>query len=171
MASHEINPTIYAPNKIYIQPEPKKDKSPPPGAFLYNDIFNCYRGFEHLYLLSKSPVAYAAGLATGTFVGAIKYVNNGAPKKIAQDGEMIDFGSKVHSSGFIQMMNIFAKRFFLGIYPAANIDKFGQWAAKDVQDVSNITAGLKHAFIVYKAAQLSEEVVQRLANWADVPAK
>ena len=171
MPSEPINPQIYAPNKIYVQPEQKKDKAPPPGAFLYNDIFNCYRGVEHLYLLSRSPVAYAAGLATGAFVGASKYYAHGAPKKIPQDGEMIDFGTKVHSSGFSAIISIFAKRFFLGIYPAANIDKFGQWAAKDVDDISTLTTGLKNAFIVYKAAQLSEEVVQRLANWVDIPAK
>ncbi len=164
-------PTLYQP--IYIQPEPKKDKppSPPPGAFLYNDIFNSYRGFEHLYLLGKAPGAYLLGLGVGVFKSSMMYCVHGAPKKIAQDGEMIDFGTKVHTSGFGAMVKIFAKRFYFGIWPAANIDRFGEWAAKDVQEISDLTCGLKNAFIVYKAAQLGDEVIQRIANWIDVPAK
>lgn len=172
------NPLPYHPVPIHInQPieivaDPKKEKTPPPGAFLYTDIYNTYRTFEHLYLFLNSPHGYVAGTVLGAVVSSYKYYKFGPPKKIAQDSEIIDFGAKIHTSGFWEMSKLFIKRFAFGIWPAANFDKIPEWTnTQDVQEITKLTSALKHVFIAHKAAQLSEEIIQRMANWYEVPAK
>ncbi len=163
---------VYINQPIEIVADPKKEKTPPPGAFLYTDVYNTYRTFEHLYLFVSSPPAYLSGTFLGLVVSARKYYKAGPPKKISQDSEASDFGSKIHTSGFMEMTKLFIKRFAFGIWPAANFDKIPQWTnTQDIQEIKSLTSALKHVFIAHKAALLADEMIQRMANWYEVPAK
>lgn len=167
-------PEVYIkqPINIEVQPEQKKPDSLPPGANLYNDIFNTYRTFEQLYIFSEAPLTYFAGACVGVTKGTLHYWDHGAPKKIAQDGEMNDFGAKVHTSEFLSLIALFVKRFGLGVIPATKVDRIIDWAVSNkTEEITNIGATLKHGYIAYKAAQLGDELIQRLANWIDVPVK
>jgi hypothetical protein len=191
MATHPAQPsqpTISLQQPIYIQPETKTDK-PVPGASLYTDFYNVYRAAEHATLFYISPEAYLLGAAIGTVKSALSYFNNGAPKKIAQDNEFSDFGGTVHSKGLQSVAWILGKKYtsalalgnfdisvqFLPIDTSSEI-KALSWLSKGLpnQQVINITAlatGVKVGFIAMKAAQLTDEVIQRIANWVDIPAK
>lgn len=159
-------PILHQP--IYIQPEEKKDK-PVPGGGLYTDIYNSYRASEMTYLAWVDPYACAIGAIYGTGHGLASWWLYGAPKKIAQDGEITDFGSTVHTKGLTSVFSILGKKFCLDVLPMAHFESVTGWLGNE--EITTLSYGVKYGFIAMKAAKVTNEIVQRIANWVDIPAK
>lgn len=181
-----VKASLYQP--IYVQPEQKKDK-PPVGGGLYTDFYNCYRALEHFTIFYISPEAYLLGAAAGLAKGTLSYYNNGAPTKFAQDIEAGDFGATVHSKGLASVGWILAKKYgsilalgnFASTVQLLPIDTGTEIKAlskisqgllnREAINITTLATGVQLGFIAMKAAQLTDELVQRIANWFDIPAK
>lgn len=170
---HPIHVTV----PVNVVADAKKEKSPPAGAFLYGDIYNGFRLVEQLYLATSSPVAplaWTVGALVGSKIAFEKIYKVDAPLKIEQDAAVIDFGARVHSTGFIDLAYMLFKKFTFGTLPMAHFDLLPRYLPEsslnnvDLQHLSDSCWMVKHACIAVKAASFATEVIERAAHWYSV---
>lgn len=185
------NCNVYKNEPPIIQPYKPADRPPPPGAHLYKDIWMIFKASTQIFLFGCNPEVYASGFIAGAFKGAIEWSENGPPKKIASDSEIVDFGATAHSSSILSQICIMAENTFALVAPI----KIESWFPSDKLPnatpigadnprLDSVTRGIlrqnregilpstvpqwiKFGFTLYHSVLTGEEVVQRIARWAD----
>lgn len=118
------HPTVikhYHENKPVVLPYKPPEKGPPPGANLYNDVWDIFRVAVHSLLYINAPIPYLAGFSVGAIKSLYEWSENGAPKKISGDPARIDFGATAHTSSLLSQVSILAES-ALGVLIPISVD-------------------------------------------------
>ena len=185
------NCNVYKSEPPFIPPNKPAERPSPPGAHLYKDIWMIFKVATQTFLFGCNPEVYASGFIAGAFKGAIEWSENGPPKKIASDAEIIDFGATAHSSSLLSQVYIVAENIFAIVAPIKIESWFPSDKLKDAMPIGannpNLDSAtrtilrqnkegmlpstgpqcIKFGFTLYHSILTGEEVVQRVARWID----
>lgn len=199
-SSHKTHPTSvhYHTNQPVVYPYKPPEKSDPPGAHLYKDVWFIFKVATHAYLAlcdEVSYIPYSAGFSLGAIKAGFQWCEYGPPKKISSDSEMVDFGATAHSSSIVSQICILAESFlavavptvidnprFSFIFGSPSPSKRPRYnpALADTREKEEYLSGssywpttnaqlFKWAFIFLHGIYAGEEVINRFAKWIDKP--
>jgi hypothetical protein len=117
--NHPSPNVIYQQEKPVIVPYKPPEKGPPPGANLYNDVWDIFRVGVHTILCINEPIPYFLGFSVGAIKTLYEWSENGAPKKISGDPARIDFAATAHTSSLSSQITILGEYALALLIPLA----------------------------------------------------